>query len=298
SQSGGRSDARLILRSLVAQLIPRAQLNWQVPDSLPELNKTLEDLFTHLAAHEKQLVVVIDGLDESEDGLSFLMTEGCPNVAYAVVTTRPGEHLDRLIKMMRHRRVPHTVYPLGPLELSEMETMLRSRLPALASAEIERIAEASQGNALYLSSVIEELDKDPTFDLRNLPAGVEDIFERSIGNLRQGSNQLRVTVLGLLSVARKRLSLDELSKLTAAKMRDVDEQAIRPIQQFLFKVDGGYCFYHARFREFVTRKLLYDDELPHFHRLLADWLKQPNNDNLDYRWTALAYHLYEAGDHS
>jgi serine phosphatase RsbU (regulator of sigma subunit) len=92
--------------------------------------------------------------------------------------------------------------------------------------------------------------------------------------------------------------LDELSKLTAAKMRDVDEQAIRPIQQFLFKVDGGYCFYHARFRDFVTRKLLYDDELPHFHRLLADWLKQPNNDNLDYRWTSLAYHLYEAGDHS
>jgi serine phosphatase RsbU (regulator of sigma subunit) len=300
SRSGGRSDARLILRSLVAQLIARAEIDRPVPDALPELHKALEDLVTHLAAREKPFLLVIDALDELpgdwEDELSFLVTEGLPEGAYVVVTTRPGERLDWLVKTLRRCGVPEHVYPLGPLELAEMAAVLRARAPGLSAADVERVAEASQGNALYLTAVVDELAKNPAFDLRDLPAGIEGFFERAVGNLRAGSNALRLTVLGLLTVARKPLSLPELSQITGVKQRQLDDHGIRPIQQFLFELGGGYCFYHARFRDFVTRALLYEDELPDFHALLAGWLSKPDNHGLDYRWSSLAYHLYEAHD--
>src|SRR5262249_39178853 len=65
----------------------------------------------------------------------------------------------------------------------------------------------------------------------------------------------------------------------------------------LLDLDGSYTFYHARFHEFVTRELLYEDEQAEYHRLLARWLRQPSSHGHDYRWTSLAYHLWASDDH-
>lgn len=300
SRTGGRSDARLILRALVAQLIPRAEVDLAVPDTLPDLNKCLEDVLARLTARQKGHIVVIDAVDElpdeSYDALSFLFSQGLPDGAYFVVTTRPGERLDRLVKTLRHLGVPHEECHLGPLSLPEMEAILHARQIQLSATDVERIAEASQGNPLYLTAVIDELGKNPAFDLRELPAAIEGFFQRSIGDIRERANNLRLSVLGLLTVARKPLSLRDLSQITGVKQRQVDDQAIRPIQQFLFQVGGGFSFYHARFRDYVTRELLYEDELPECHRLLAEWLQRSENQGNAYRWTSLAHHLFEAGD--
>src|SRR5262249_12325681 len=41
---------------------------------------------------------------------------------------------------------------------------------------------------------------------------------------------------------------------------------------------------------------LYEDELPGYHRLLADWVRRPENRASDYRRTSLAHHLFALGD--
>jgi hypothetical protein len=298
TRTGGRADPHLILRSLLAQL-PAAARSEAMPGTLPELTKCLEDSLARLTAQHQRVVLVLDALDEltPEAGvaLPFLVTEGLPDGAWVVVTSRPGDRLDRLLGGLSP--VPYEVHDLGALSLPEMAEILRARRPGLTDGEVERIAEAAQGNPLYLRAVTDELERNPAFDLRDLPTGIEGFFRGATAGLGENRNPVLRDVLGLLSVARKPLSLRELAAVVTARQREVFEHGIRPVQQFLLETDGRYSFYHARFQEFVTRELLFEDELVDYHRTLAGWLQRPDCRSHDYRWQSLSHHLYRAGDH-
>jgi len=86
SRTGRRSDMRLILRSLLAQLIPRVGIETVIPDSIPELARAMEDLLSDVAKKESRLILVVDALDElaEEDRahLSFLFTDSLPDSTY------------------------------------------------------------------------------------------------------------------------------------------------------------------------------------------------------------------------
>jgi hypothetical protein len=295
-RTGGRSDPRLILRSLLAQLL--SETGGTLPEAVPELTKCLEETLARSASRGQRLVLVFDALDEltAEAGpdLPFLVTEGLPDGVHVVVTSRAGDRLDRLLGVLF--AVPHEVHDLTALTLAEMAEILRGHRPELADGEVERIAEAAQGNPLYLKAVADELERNPSFDLRELPAGIDGFFRRATADLGQQANPMLRQVLGLLSAARKPLSLRELAALTGSRQREVHEQGVRPVRPFLLEADGGYCFYHARFQDFVTRELLYEDELGDYHRLLAGWLGRPECRACDYRWQSLSHHLYWAGD--
>lgn len=295
NRTGGRSDPRLILRSLISQLRPLAGWGGDVPDSPSELTKTFEELLP-AAAQGNRLVIVIDALDElpaaSDEVSPYLVAEALPDDVFFVVTSRPGDRLDRLRE--RLFAIPHQVYELGPLELPEMRAILQSWKADITDGQVERIAEASQGNPLYLGAVAHQLELNPAYDLKNLPATIEGFFRDSTSSLRAGDTTLG-DVLALLSVARKPLSLVDLARILRRPSREIDEQGIRPIHQFLLEMDGSYVFYHAYFHEFVTRTLLYEDELRRAHRRIAEWLQAPESRFNEYRWASLAYHLFESG---
>ena len=88
----------------------------------------------------------------------------------------------------------------------------------------------------------------------------------------------------------------ELAQITETPQREVHERGIRPIRQFLLDLDDGYSFYHARFHEFVSQELIYEDELARYHAALATWLRRPECASSNYRYRALAYHLDRAGN--
>ncbi len=296
NRTGGRSDPRLILCSLMSQLIPRAGIQISLPETLSELTRAFENLLTQLAARHSPLVIVVDALDEliTEPGnmLSFLVSQTIPEGVYFVVTSRPGEQLDLLLRSLT--TIPEQVYELGPLGLSEMYAILHLSNPDLPEAQMGRIAEVSGGNPLYLRAVVEELEKDAKFDFNRLPSGIEGFFARSVCAPEAADPLLR-DVLGLLAAARKPLSLRELSQITGERQRRINEVGIRPIRSFLMEVAGQFSFYHARFYDFVVREFLYEDELPQYHERLAVWLQQPESRSYDYYWMSLAYHLFEAG---
>lgn len=296
TMSGGRADHRLILRSLLAQLIPLAGAAPRLPESVPELNKMLEDVLAHAAGRRKQLVLVVDALDElpSEGGpeLPFLVTEALPAACYVVVTARPGERLEQLKATVAG--LPTETYELGPLTLAEARELLRARRPDIGEAEIAWIAEAARGSPLYLKAVLDELERNPQFNLAELPPEIEGFFRRATAAVAE-SPILR-EVLGLIAVARRPLSLRELAQITGAPQREIHERAIRPIRHFLVELNDAYGLYHARFQDFVRRELLFGDELARYHRRLADWLQQPACRASDYRCSSLTHHLFEAGD--
>ena len=294
-RTGGRSDSRLILRSLAAQLLPLAGRTETLPDSTSELTKTFEELLDTVAARQGKIVILIDALDELPADVTeeppYLVSDTLPKGAFFVVTSRPGERLDRLLE--QRFAIPHELHELGPLNLSEMREILQSRHPKITEAEVERIAESSQGNPLYLRAVSDQLEKYPAYDLQALPAGIEGFFRSSTASLALGNVTLG-GVLGLLAVARTPLSVGQMSQIIGTSHRDIETQGIGPIRQFLLKIDGCYTFYHARFHDFVTKTMLYEDELRKSHGRIADWLRLPTNRENEYRWASLAYHLFES----
>jgi hypothetical protein len=297
SRTGGRTDARLILRSLLAQMLPAGRVP-ALPEALPELTKLFEETLPAARTRQGPLVVVIDALDELPPGAGeplYLVSEALPEGVFFFVTARPGDVLDRLQE--RLFAIPWQIYDLGPLAMNEMQEMLQCRKADITTSEVERIAEASQGNPLYLRAAADQLSLDPAYDLRALPPTIEGFFRNSAGLLRTEHTVLG-EVLGPLSVARTSLSLRELSQITGRSQREVNEQGIRPIRQFLLDLGGSYTFYHMKFHEFVTRTILYEDELRQAHRKIAVWLQRKENAASAYRLASLAHHLFESGDHA
>ena len=154
NRTGGRSDVRLVLRSLIAQLVLIVGSEGPLPDSLAELAKAFEDLLARAAAKSGRVVLALDGLDEltEETGPDppFLVTSGLPAKVYVIVTARPGDRLDSLLQSLHS--TPHELYDLGPLEPDEIGIILRDRRPDLDDAKIALAANASKGNPLFLRS--------------------------------------------------------------------------------------------------------------------------------------------------
>jgi len=102
-------------------------------------------------------------------------------------------------------------------------------------------------------------------------------------------------VLGVLAVSREPLESADLASITGYSERETRTVGLEPIREFLHAEEGRFSFYHEYFRDFVTRELLYQDELRGYHARVADWLQRPEHLADLYRWRSLAYHLYEAG---
>jgi TIR domain-containing protein/stage II sporulation SpoE-like protein/NACHT domain-containing protein len=295
NRGGGRSDPRLIIRSLLSQLPPGAA---KLPETLPDLTKALQDRLSREARQAERVVILIDALDElasaGADDFAFLAFETLPAGVFMVVTCRPGERLDQL--QDHFFATPFRICDLAPLDLSEMGALLRAQWPHLSDGDLERIADSSQGNPLYLRAVSDEMSAGAAFDTSQLPAGIEGYFRNATRRMRSASGELLNRTLGLLATARRPLSLRELSQITGASQRVIDEEAIRPVRAYLLEFDRQYSFYHARFQEFVIQELFYEDELIVRHRELAAWLLGPNGAGSEYCLSSLAYHLYQSGD--
>jgi len=297
SRTGGRADPRLILRSLLSQLARSQDSGIALPDSVAELTKAFEETLYGAAGRGERVVVVIDALDElTESGTDppWLPVDGLPDGVFFVITSRSGPHLDRLLE--RLFATPRQILELGPLDSAAMSDILRTRKPDITPAEMQRIAEAAQGNPLYLRAAADDLVSHPRFSPQDLPETIEGFFRKATSTLRVG-NAVLGEVMGLLSVVRKPLSIRELGEITGRQQREIFDGGIRPIEQFLLKTSEGYTFYHSRFHEFVTRTILYDDELRAAHKRFTVWLERPEHRVDDYRFNSLAWHLFESGAH-
>jgi serine phosphatase RsbU (regulator of sigma subunit) len=296
SRSGGRADSRLILGSLVSQLLSAGRLQDKIPESVPELTKTFEELLADASSRREKTVVVIDALDELPGSLleePFLAVETIPDRVYFIVSCRPGERLDRL--QTRLFAVPRQVLDLGPLNTEEVRDLLRPIKPDMSAADVERVTKVSQGNPLYLQATATQMQIDRTYNLQSLPPSIEDFFGRATSSLGEGNAILR-DVLSLLSAARISLSVSQLSEIMHTPQRDVFEQGVRPIRPYLFEIDGGYLFYHSRFQEYLLRTVLFQDELRASHRKIAQWLQRAPVSSREYRLSSLTYHLFESGE--
>jgi hypothetical protein len=294
-RAGGRSDPRLILSSLLEQLVARPPETDPRAWSLPDLVASFEQALRDRAASER-LVVVIDGLNELgievDEAPPFLPLESLPPNVVFVVTSQPDQRLESWTDQLT--TIPHAVHTLAPLATAEVRELIKARLPEPPETLVDSIVERAQGSPLYVRAALDASQRDPAFDPFELPAAVEGYFRRATREATEAG--LLRDVLGLIAVSRKNLSLAELSELTGVPQRRVHTESIRPVRQFLLENGYRYAFYHQRFHDFVVRDVLFDDELRHYHATMAAWLDRDQLEDSTYRWSALAYHIYMSGD--
>jgi hypothetical protein len=294
-RTGRRSDVRLILSSLIAQLGAAPDADALATKPVDELIARFDRALQRRARASSAVLLLFDALNElTPDDVepSFLPVDPLPPGVHVVVTSQPGERLTRLVEQLA--TVPTQIYQLGPLRPEEVQAMIVSRQPDATGFLIDRIQRASLGNPLYIRATMDALALDSDFEVEALPKAVEGYFGRVTRALPD--NRLLRDVLGFIGASRKNLSLLELSQLTGSAQREVATEAIASIRLFLLEIDGSYAFYHERFHDFVVGELLYEDELRDYHNRLAAWLESPAAKGRDYYWNSLTYHLCHAGD--
>ena len=297
SRGGGRSDVRLILCSLLAQLAAGTRTPVAYSAALAELAKTFEELLADRArAATAPFVIVIDALDElsnaAGDEVGFLPSESVPEGVYVVVTSRPGARIEALEG--RLNRIPHVLYLLPPLEPADVRGMLGERAAAITDADVERLVRAANGNPLYVETALAGMRSSATFDASQLPAALDGYYRRATRQLAE--QPVFRDVLGALAVMRTPVSARDLAHITNHTERETRGLGLDPIREFLRGTDAGLTFYHEYFHDFVTRELLYADELRSAHARIAGWLQRPERAGDPYRWHSLAFHLFQSGD--
>lgn len=295
--TGVQADSMSILQSILAQLWGQATDGPTMPDGLPELCKRFTEVWDDHAA--TPLTLVFDGVDElteqSMNELPFLGAATLPKNVFVVATTRPGVRFEQLkgaISSSRHP-APWHCFELGPLSEQEATELLHQPSRTLSDGDTQRLLEISEGNPLYLRAAMHEIENDANFQIEHMPQTVKGFYQRATESISKSDEDELFSVVALLAVARKPLSLGELAEITGLRQRKLMELGIKPIRQFLTENEEGYRFYHAQFHEYVVSELVFEDERVMAHDRLADWLVKMKSGS-DYFYDGLAYHLFHA----
>ena len=295
--SGGRSDLRLIFRSLLSQLNASTQAAGSIPDSLPALSKLWEEILIARGRRER-LVVVLDGLDElpeeTIDQLPLLFPERLTSGVFIVFTARPGRAMDVLLDQIAAN--PYVRYELKAMNSGELEQMVRKEAPTFTKVDLNQIESVSSGNPLYIRLLLNELQRNASFDVSDLPPNLEGFFRRATRFMQKADNKRATAILALLSVARRPLHLGEMQQITRIQMREVNN-VIEVLRPFLVDLGGFYSFYHQSFLDFVVSELVLAEELRDAHGMISEWLTASPPGDEEYRWRFASHHLLESGNY-
>ena len=164
---------------------------------------------------------MVDALDELPEATGqldtpYLLTEALPEGVFFSVTSGPGRTGATGTGSLQRAGCNPTTEALTPGEIADSFRALRSEL---SPEDIERVAEASQGNPLYLRALSDELRSSPQFDLKRLPRNIEGFFRKAVRGVTPGSTL--GNVLAIIAAARTALSIEDLSSITGMPQRAV-----------------------------------------------------------------------------
>jgi tetratricopeptide (TPR) repeat protein len=287
-------------------------------------------------ASDARLVIVLDGLDEAAQHLGretivgllanagefprrvrWLLTSRIDAAVLNALETRPVTPL--VLSEQRPEASLRDVrqFVLEEVHNSEHAAKLQSHLAErdmTAETLAERVAEASGGNFLYVVWLLKALVDDPRrLDaLDELPHGLDGIYREFLRTRRLGDdkrawrNSYR-PVLGILTVARSALTVDQLTGLAELGGQDVAD-ALADLQQFLDPMfrQGRCQIYHKSVIDFLEDKRSAEEfwiSTPDAHRHIVEHYRGKAEDCSGLEWRRmddygllhLAAHLYALG---
>ena len=288
----------------------------------------------YASGFDRRTVILVDALDEAiqfpgrETIVDVLVSaRGLPSQVRFVLTSRPESsalrHFERL-------DIPHLVLNAGREEsLQDVREYVRSCLEASKALEarlaergmrsqvfIERVAEASMGNFLYLVWLLPAIaEGTQRFDeLEALPKGLDGIYREFLRTRKVGKDIDRYRaryrpLLGTLVAAREPLWAEQLARFTGLSDQEVHDFLL-DVQQFLdppLAATGQYRLYHQSVADFLGNKEQAQEfwiDPAQIHRQIVDccrggasiWEAVNWEQAGDYEKRHLAAHLYELRD--
>lgn len=268
------------------------------------------------------LVLLVDALDEANsirgetivDILGY--AQDLPETMHFILTSRYETNI------LRHFRDHLLVKSDNPENLADIRLYIKKEVAQskaiqerFADARIdieefaERAIEASNGNFLYIVFLINNIaaGQQSITDLSDLPAGL-DVIYREFLNTRIGQNTKRWRdqfrpLLGVLTVAKEPLAIDQLADFTGFSTQDIQDSLL-DIGQFLNPTlvqEKHYDLYHQSLIDFLLdrdRSEQYWVEARYWHTRISNaylntFSKNWNDCDL-YGLNYLLAHLQEA----
>ena len=298
------------LRNIVEQMARSHGRRGELPTALPDLKALYQQLLGEPVEHAQ--TVILDGLDEVSDwnvglyvGRELPFTDAC---GCDCARRRPklAEGYDLPSEQTRH-------VPLSGLSQEELGEVLRAAGPTTAAlaadsavlGEILRVTANPDKRELradpwYARLLAEDLasGRMSTQDLSQQPSGLDRYLDDWWRMLREATGEGPAgDLFGMLTVARGRLSRDELESLcpglSGGWAGDLFEEKVLPrIRRFVVGDDEyGFALVNPRLREYMRSRIR---TLPAYHDRLFSFCAAWKENQSAYALTHYAAHLAEA----
>ena len=243
--------------------------------------------FTNIADPGKTILIVLDAVDECEnkgrDELANLISNHLhklPPYIRFLITTRPENNLTAKFAKLN----PLYINSNDTRNLCDVKMVLREtisqasdRMPGL----IDELAEKTGGLMLYAFFLSEIYNDDPSsFDIANLPNGIEEYYERYFGRLEGELCGLGISqdkffpLLSALAVSREPLPDAFVEILLGIENSPRKAQKVKKAISSLLVIneDKSISFFHKSLRDWLVDHSdhSYSVDVQHGHKILFD----------------------------
>lgn len=248
-----------VLRSWVLRLSNLMGLVTEAASSLMDLGEQVTALLTRWSQNSpRDLLVLVDGLDERPDLLPWLPTPG-GNV-HVIWSGRPTGEVKAAIVDRSVRRADR--WQLKPLDAEAVRAVLYRSIDKLderlTDGFVAAVRQRSGGNPLFLIALSDLLYEQPELIGRAdlLPSEVTELFEASVARASgDGEDEHCLRILHLLAVSERHLAPREIAGLIDSNRVRV-QQALGALGELLTSDEGtaepAYGLYHEAVRDWLA----------------------------------------------
>jgi len=299
---GKRVSSDVFFGNLVADILKEFPQLKEVKDKLFVSN--LDELNLLLSHVDKELIIIIDGLDHinrvlkssstlSEDKtkiIEYISQIVAPANVSIVLGSQPVEEIKTLINDFEY-----IVYKLPKWNTNDtLELMSKYSLEDTMienEALSKYLYEKSEGNPLYLTYIVKTLiNQEVTMEIiNNLPQydfNLQNYYQYLTSQI---DDNLTSEILSCLEFS---VTASELEKINPQSHHlEKDLKIISPVLNENIS-RGGIKLYHDSFRRYNIEKLEKDNGLQNIHKLIAKWLNKEGfyKSHKSYRYL-LGYYI-------
>lgn len=247
--------------------------------------EALSRLNALLRQEKKKLLVVIDALDElaaNPDDLtiknifSFVPPDLVFDQIKFFITSRQGLVINAFVDHLASAGRKTEAYELAPMNSDEILSLCRLNGIDSSSKTIAGLLSATEGNPLYLKSLLTRIRLEPGFNLNHLPSEVVDFFRVDLKRRFQiDQDELLRNLLALFLVLKEGPNATQLAGILKTGRREILKKLYQLSGYLTFDpVSETYTPFHLKFCESLTwgnDPILYPEDLIEAHRKVAAW---------------------------
>jgi Effector-associated domain 10 len=297
-QLQGPNRADQFLESVCKQLVERYQLAYDpLPSNATQDGEFLGQLLDEVAQRRngKPVVIAVDALDEVDsasyrDANILYLPPHLPDGIYLIVTKRrgvevplttyaPQEFLNLLDYQVDSQRDVRTYIQNRVVRSKKIRQKINERQETIL-VFIEKIADKSENNFMYLRYVLLDIEKGLYKDLslESFPQGLQGYYDfhwRRMGMTANPLPDVKIKIVYILGEVKQPVSRQQICDFSGEEARTV-QTVLNEWEQFLHELlkdnSKRYSVYHASFRDFLHRKDILEKTgltIPGIHLLIA-----------------------------